>query len=69
MTEPVPSGPGRFPRGAGAPDRSVRSVSGADAPVSDMTVRHIYDCQAYRPPTLSSVEPAVGVRSPAGAAR
>lgn len=68
MTEPVRSGPGRFPRGAGAPGRSGRSGAGVDAPVSEMTGRHIHDCQAYRSPTLSSVPTAVGARSSAGAA-
>lgn len=64
MTELVLSGPGRFRRGAGVPDRSVRRMPGAAAPASDMTVRHIYDSQVYRSPILSPPEPAVGLRRP-----
>lgn len=51
------------------PGRSVRSVPEADALVSDMTVRHIYDSQVYRSPTLSAARPTVGIRPPVRAAR
>lgn len=65
MTELVRSRPGW----------SVGSRPEADARASDMPVRHVYDSQVYRSPTLSPAEPAepaeptVGIRPPVGAAR
>jgi hypothetical protein len=55
MTEP-----GRFATGSG------RFGSGRETgvPVSDMTLRHIYDSPAYRSPTLPSSAGSVAARWP-----